>query len=126
VLAELRKEAGEKAPAPAEVSHESAPAAPSGLGQVVSPEVARWIRDVKMQVTRAWILAPGFRMQPLETQLQVDIGPGGEVHGMRITRSSGNPWYDESVQRAIQKASPLPAPPEAGEWPFSFKPSDLL
>jgi colicin import membrane protein len=65
-------------------------------------------------------------MQPLETQLEVQIGPTGEVRGMRITQSSGNPWFDESVERAIQKASPLPAPPEAGEYPFSFKPSDLL
>ena len=42
-----------------------------------------------------------------------------------MLRRSGNPWYDESVVRAIQKASPLPPPPEAGEWPFVFKPEDL-
>lgn len=36
----------------------------------------------------------------------------------------GNPWYDENVVRAIQKASPLPAPPEAGEWAFVFVPED--
>jgi len=125
VLAQLRKEAGETTAKPVEAP-QAAVGGPTGLGQVVSPEVARWIRDVKMHVTRAWILAPGFRLQPLETQLEVEIGPTGEVSGMRITKSSGNPWYDESVQRAIQKASPLPAPPEAGDYPFSFKPSDLL
>jgi colicin import membrane protein len=99
---------------------------PSGPGIVVSPEVARWMRDAKMHVTRAWILAPGFRMEPLETKLDVELGPTGEVRGMRITQRSGNPWFDESVERAIQKASPLPAPPEAGEWPFAFSPEDLL
>ncbi len=126
VIAQLRKEAGETSPRPVETAQAQPAAGPTGLGQLVSPEVARWIRDVKMQVTRAWILAPGFRMQPLETQLEVEIGPSGDVRGMRITKGSGNPWFDESVERAIQKASPLPAPPEAGEYPFSFKPSDLL
>jgi TonB family protein len=125
VLAQLRNEAGEQAPKPIEQAA-VAPGGPAGLGQVVSPEVARWMRDVKMQVTRAWILEPGFRLQALETQIAVDLGPTGEVLGTRITRGSGNPWYDESVERAIRKASPLPPPPDAGEWPFSFKPSDRI
>ena len=38
----------------------------------------------------------------------------------RIVKRSGNPWYDDGVVRSIQKASPLPAPPEAGEWSFVF------
>ena len=125
VIAQLRKEKGETTPQPVEAAQAQPAAGPSGLGQVVSPEMMRWLQDVKAHVTRAWILEPGFRMQRLETQLEVELGPTGEVLGMRITQSSGNPWYDESVERAIQKASPLPAPPDAGEWPFSFKPSDL-
>jgi TonB family protein len=124
VLAQLRKKTGETTPKPVEQAAVQPAAGATRLGQL--PEVARWIRDVKMKVTQAWILAPGFPMQPLETQLDVQIGPSGEVRGMRITQSSGNPWFDESVERAFQKASPLPAPPEAGEYPFSFKPSDLL
>src|SRR5262245_3035816 len=126
VLAQLRKEAGETTPKPVEQAVAQPAGGPAGLGQLVSPEVARWMRDVKMHVTRAWILEPGFRLQRLETQISVELGPTGEVLGTRITQSSGNPWYDESVERAIQKASPLPHPPEAGEWPFSFKPSDSL
>jgi colicin import membrane protein len=123
VIAQLREQAGETKP----VEVTQAPAGgPAGLGQLVSPEVARWMRDVKMHVTRAWILEPGFRLQALETKVDVDVGPSGEVRSVRITKSSGNPWYDQSVERAIKKASPLPPPPEADDWPFSFKPSDLL
>lgn len=125
-IAQLRSEAGETTPQPVEQAEAAPAGGPTGLGQLVSPEVARWMRDVKMHVTRAWILEPGFRLQALETQIEVELGPTGEVLGMRITQSSGNPWYDESVERAIQKASPLPAPPDAGDWPFSFKPSDSL
>ena len=124
-IAQLRDEAGETAPKPVEQVQAAPAGGPAGLGRLVSPEEARWMRDAKMHVTRAWILEPGFRLQQLETKIEVDLGPTGEVLGTRITQSSGNPWYDESVERAIRKASPLPAPPEADAWPFSFKPSDL-
>ena len=49
---------------------------------------------------------------------------GNVIGEPRITRRSGNPWYDDGVTRAIRKASPLPAPPEAGRWPFIFMPED--
>ena len=50
---------------------------------------------------------------------------GNVLSEPKVVRRSGNPWYDESVVRAVQKASPLPPPPEAGIWPFVFKPEDL-
>jgi TonB family protein len=48
------------------------------------------------------------------------------VLGTSTRQSSGNPWYDESVERAIQKASPVPAPPEAGDWQFTFDSREQL
>jgi TonB family protein len=42
----------------------------------------------------------------------------------RIIQRSGNYHYDDGVVRAMRKASPLPAPPEAGEWTFVFVPED--
>jgi colicin import membrane protein len=72
------------------------------------------------------VLPPGFRTQPLSTEIRVQLSAGGEVLGTRVVRRSGNPWYDESVERAIKKASPLPRPPEADEWIFVFRPGDLL
>ena len=77
-------------------------------------------------MTRAWVLAPGFRAQPLSTEVRVRLSSGGEVLGTRVVRGSGNPWYDESVERAVRKASPLPPPPEADEWLFVFRPQDML
>jgi TonB family protein len=51
----------------------------------------------------------------------VALDASGEVLGTpRILRRSGNPWYDEGVVRSIQKASPLPPPPEPGDWTFIF------
>jgi len=117
----LRREAGETAPMPP-VEQAAAPPGgqPGGPGILVDPETARWMREVKIHVTRAWILAAGFRTEAFITVIEVELSPTGEVLGTRKTKGSGNPWYDESVERAIQKASPVPAPPEAGEWQFTF------
>ena len=56
-----------------------------------------------------------------EDTIRVELDASGGVVGEpRIVGRSGNPWYDEGVVRSIQKASPLPPPPEAGEWSFVF------
>jgi len=121
VLASLRAERGETRPERAE----PAAAPPGSAGVPVSPEVASWQRAAQMAVRRAWALPAGFRKQPLQTHVTVELDAEGNVLGEpRLTQRSGNPWYDESVTRAIQKASPLPRPPEAGAWPFVFCPED--
>jgi len=129
VLAQLRADAGESAePPPATPPPTTAPAlagSGSGVGRPVSPEVAAWVRKAKNHVRRDWILPAGFRTQALEARVLVDLDVGGNVIGVPdVERRSGNPWYDEGVVRAIQKASPLPPPPAAGEWTFVFVPED--
>lgn len=126
VMAQLREELGESA-VPEEQTSEPAleGGSASGGSVVVSPEVAAWVRRAKIHVRRNWVLTPGFRTQPLETHVSVRLDAGGRVLGEpRVVRRSGNPWYDDNVVRAVQKASPLPAPPEAGSWPFVFRPED--
>ena len=60
-------------------------------------------------------------LPPESRDLEVKLDAAGNVKGKpRIARRSGNPWYDDGVVRSIQKASPLPAPPEAGAWTFVF------
>jgi protein TonB len=125
VMAQLRKQAGEvKGPAVVAGAGSGLPSA--GRGIPVSPEVMAWMRRAKVHVTRAWVLAPGFRTQSLTTEIRVRLNAGGQVLGTRVVRRSGNPWFDESVERAIKKASPLPPPPEADEWLFVFRPEDVL
>jgi TonB family protein len=121
VLDQLRSEAGETAPTPVEQAEAKAPSGgPVGGPGIVDPELARWHREVKIVVTRAWIVPAGFRSEALIAHVEVDLSPTGEVLGTSIAKSSGNPWFDESVERAIEKASPLPAPPESGEWTILF------
>ena len=92
----------------------------------MSPEVSGWLRAAKIHVQQAWVLGPGMRGERLETRVEVELDASGRVLSEpRLVRRSGNPWYDESVVRAIQKASPLPAPPSAGKWDFVFRPEDF-
>jgi len=126
VLDQLRTEAGEEAPAP-EAAPEPAPAAASapagggGSGKPVSPEVADWMRRVRIHVRQSWVVPPGFRQQSLATEVDIELDEGGNVVGEpEVVRRSGNPWYDDGVARSIRRASPLPAPPESGVWRFVF------
>jgi colicin import membrane protein len=125
LLAKLREEAGEGGE-PTAVAGANIGQPGGGRGIPVTPEVMAWMRSAKIHVTRAWVLSPGFRTQALSTEIRVRLSASGEVLGTRVVRRSGNPWYDESVERAIQKASPLPSPPEADEWLFVFRPTDVL
>jgi periplasmic protein TonB len=128
LMAELREKAGEPEPHPAPEAPPrtaSVPAPGGGAGRPVSPEVLDWVRRAKLAVRRAWVVPPGFRTEALETRVVVTLDAAGNVVGEpRIERRSGNPWYDEGVVRGIQKASPLPPPPQPGDWDFIFVPED--
>ncbi len=130
VMRELQRKAGpaDEVARPQQVARAGAVAGSAGSGTArVDPATAGWLRRARIHVRRGWVLAPGFRTQELEAHVKVRLDAQGNIVGKpRITQRSGNPWYDDSVMRAIEKASPLPAPPEAGEWPFIFRPEDLL
>jgi colicin import membrane protein len=54
-------------------------------------------------------LPPDLQGNP-EVRFTVKLLPTGEVVDVRRTQSSGNAAYDEAVERAIRKSSPLPLP----------------
>jgi len=66
----------------------------------------------------------------LEVTVRFGIQESGEIVGLRVIQSSGDPSYDDSVFRAVKKASPLPPPPENYRKDFmdvelTFRPTDL-
>jgi outer membrane biosynthesis protein TonB len=128
LLSDMREEQGEPTPAPPPTPVQAAAVpgpVPSGGTGTMSPEEADWRRRAKLHVRQAWVVPPGFRTEPLETHVTLELDAGGNVVGTPgITRRSGNPWYDDGVVRGIAKASPLPPPPEAGKWLFVFVPED--
>lgn len=63
-----------------------------------------------------------------EAIFDVTLLPTGEVLTTKMRRSSGNRLYDEEVERAILKASPLPKPEPSSlfqrQLELSFRPKD--
>ncbi|MEC5384785.1 TonB family protein [Uliginosibacterium sp. H3] len=61
-----------------------------------------------------------------EAEFDIELWPSGEVRKVRLSKSSGNKALDEAMERAINKASPLPKPgrPEVfvTDLHFVFKP----
>ena len=66
----------------------------------------------------------------LEVTVHFGIRDNGEIVGVKVVQGSGDPSYDDSVFRAIHRASPLPPPPENYRKDFmdvelTFRPKDL-
>jgi colicin import membrane protein len=80
----------------------------------LSPELSDYFRRLEESVRSSWVL-PGALVRDaakLVVELRIVIEKDGRVSQERIERGSGNPYFDDSVRRAIRKASPLPVPPE--------------
>lgn len=84
--------------------------------------IQRYMADIRNKVERNWLRPPGTRTGMTCTVLVQQL-PTGDVVNVRITRSSGDPVFDRSVENAVHKASPLPPPPvpELFEREIEFK-----
>ena len=66
----------------------------------------------------------------LEVTVGFGVGADGEIFGLKLLKASGDASYDESVVRAVRRASPLPPPPASyvrdfAEVEATFRPQDL-
>jgi colicin import membrane protein len=75
------------------------------------PEFFVYEKIVRSRIKEAWRWYD--TNTTLITQVAFEIDPDGRTTGVRITQSSGNSSFDDSVVRAVIKASPLPPPPES-------------
>lgn len=88
-----------------------------------------YIHGIREKIKRNIVLPPNIQGNP-EAQFDVVQIPGGEVLNVTLKRSSGVAAYDEAVERAIRKASPLPPPPagvafgEVRELNLRFRPKE--
>jgi colicin import membrane protein len=72
-------------------------------------KLSEFIPYIQDKVQNNW-LRPAGSQPGLSCVIQVTLIPGGDVVGTRVVQSSGNALFDASVERAVQKASPLPLP----------------
>ncbi len=80
----------------------------------VSPELLEYFRRLERRVRESWVLPEtlGGDATKLTVEVVIVIEKDGRVSDARVVKGSGNEYFDESVRRAIRKASPLPVPPE--------------
>ncbi|MGE0080137.1 MAG: cell envelope integrity protein TolA [Thiohalomonadaceae bacterium] len=71
---------------------------------------ADYVDLIANKVSRNW-LRPAGTSGSVDCQVFVRQLPGGEVVDVRLLQSCGSPALDRSVEAAVRKASPLPAPP---------------
>ena len=71
-----------------------------------------WIRRIQAKVRGNVILPPDLPGNP-EAIFEVVQLPTGEILDVQLRKSSGVRGYDDAVQRAILKSSPLPRPDRA-------------
>jgi colicin import membrane protein len=77
--------------------------------QAVAQAKNEYVPAIRSKVTRSWERPPGIP-DSLSCTLEVRLGPGGIVTGVRVVESSGNTAFDRSAQNAVRKAEPLPVP----------------
>lgn len=86
-----------------------------------------WAQQITEKVRRNWLRPPGLS-DDFQCRLQIQLLPGGQVVGVKLLESCGNPILDESVQRAVLKSDPLPTPDDPSVFDrdliFTFVPHD--
>ncbi len=81
-----------------------------GGGEVRPPEFFAYEKLVRSRIKDAWRWYD--TNTALITVVTFNIQPDGEIRRVQVEKSSGDQSFDESVHRAVVKASPLPPPPE--------------
>jgi colicin import membrane protein len=103
----------------AAVGPETAGMMPTGVPSEASEEQIGYSRALKEKIKDNWTQPVG-NAKGLVARFLVKIQRDGYVpeSGVEVYITSGDRYFDDSVKRAIMKASPLPVPPEklrAGE-----------
>jgi len=88
---------------------------------------AGWIEKIRTKIRSNVAVPSGINGNP-EAIFDVVQLPGGEVLNVKLVKSSGHKLYDEVVERAIWKSSPLPKPDRPDqfvrEFSLRFKPQE--
>jgi colicin import membrane protein len=89
------------------------------------PAREAWLAQIQAKITRAWIRPPTAR-PGIECVLDVTQVPGGEVTEVSVGQCNGDQAVRESIEVAVYRASPLPAPPDPADFDrhliINFKP----
>ncbi|MEY2655118.1 MAG: hypothetical protein RLZZ524_2146 [Pseudomonadota bacterium] len=101
------------------------PGPSSGRAAVSAAPSASYAGRIRARVLPNIVYA-GSRDLPIVAEVEVKVAPDGKIMGTRLVKSSGNPDWDQAVQRALVRADVLP-PDTDGRVPpvmlLSFDPT---
>jgi hypothetical protein len=73
----------------------------------------RYTAQASARVERAWIRPRNPVVgEQFQCTVRIDQGPGGEVQSTELMNCNGDSRWQESLVFAIERSSPLPAPPD--------------
>jgi len=82
--------------------------------------VASWESMIAAKITHAWLRPPTAKAG-IDCMLNVTQVPGGDVTQVSIGVCNGDQAVRESIERAVYRASPLPAPPDPALFDRNLK-----
>jgi colicin import membrane protein len=85
-----------------------------------SGALASWQSAIAAKITRAWLRPPTAKAG-IDCMLNVTQVPGGEVTEVSIGECNGDQAVRESIEAAVYRASPLPAPPDPSLFDRNLK-----
>jgi colicin import membrane protein len=89
-------------------------------------QLEKYKKGIRDKIQRFIVKPPNLKGNE-EAEFDVVMLPDGNVLGAKLKRPSGNAAYDSAVERAINRAQPLPMPPDPAllkdfrELNFTFK-----
>jgi colicin import membrane protein len=87
----------------------------------------QWVAQIQARIQRAWIRPPSAK-PGLDCTVEVVQVPGGEVVSAHVAGCNGDAAVQQSIEAAVYRASPLPAPPDPSLFvrniEVRFKPND--
>jgi colicin import membrane protein len=76
-----------------------------------SPARAQYIARLSSKIQNAWIKPPSARAG-LDCVVNITQIAGGEVTSAHVSQCNGDAAARQSIENAVYRASPLPAPPD--------------
>jgi hypothetical protein len=98
-------------------SDSAAAAEATGDGAQAAMLFGRYMGQIKARIERAWQIPTAPSKESFDCKVQIRQSKLGEVQEVTLQRCDFAPEWQVSLVRAIQSASPLPAPP--GEHVFT-------
>lgn len=122
---EAEKKRKQEAKAKAEKDKELAEAAKAqeAANALKRSEFNRYVDGIRNKIRGKANVPDNVSGRP-SVQVRITILPGGDVLNVLVVKSSGNPAYDNAIERAIRSAQPLPVPAPDSELFPQFR--DLI